>query len=352
MRGRDRCPSAGAVRHYWAPAWSDSVETGAANDAAPDDEETTMTQTTARQTDQTTISPVPGTVHGRPPAQTHAGPHGTHHGARPDTRTRRTLRFLAHLAEMVVVMVLGMMLLAPAWDVAGAALGVAALLARPDVAAVVMVADMVVAMTVWMRVRRHGWAAVGEMNAAMAAPFVVLLVLFWTGAVGAGGLMLWGHVLMVPAMAAAMLLRPAEYTEHAHGVDLGWLARRWPVLLALLLLAGTVAGGVGDVPAWLVVAMALVYPVVGVLRNQVRGRSMVVLQAAGLAVFAGVSLLAGALAGQDAGAWVLAAGLVGHGVWDVLHHRAGAVVWRWYAEACVVYDVLLAAAVLATTFGS
>ncbi|GAA4688420.1 hypothetical protein GCM10023198_03520 [Promicromonospora umidemergens] len=265
------------------------------------------------------------------------------------TPGRKALRFLAHLAEMVVVMVLGMLLLAPAWDWAGSAIGIEAVLARPDVAAVVMVLDMVAAMTVWMRVRRHGWAAIREMNAAMAAPFAALLVLFWAGAVSAGDLMLWGHVLMVPAMAGAMLLRRAEYTEHVHGFDLAWLRRRWPVLLGLTLLAGTIAGGTGDLPAWLILAMALVYPVVGVLRSRIRGRSMVVLQAAGLAVFAGISLLAGALVGQDTGAYVLVAGLVGHGVWDVFHHRADAVVWRWYAETCVVYDLLLAAAVLAAT---
>ncbi|MFC8799130.1 hypothetical protein ACFT2C_15450 [Promicromonospora sp. NPDC057138] len=148
----------------------------------------------------------------------HGAEHDTAHGTRPATRGRKVGRFLAHLVEMVVVMVLGMMLLGPAWDWAGAALGIEAVLGRPDVGAVVMVLDMVAAMTVWMRVGRHGWAPIWEMNAAMAAPFAVLLVLFWLGAVGAGDLMLWGHVLMVPAMAGAMLLRPAEYTEHVHGL--------------------------------------------------------------------------------------------------------------------------------------
>lgn len=284
----------------------------------------------------------------------HGGTHAATHHIAPTTRWRKVLRFHAHLVEMVVVMVLGMMLLAPAWDWFGAAVGIEALLARPDVGAVVMVLDMVAAMTVWMRVRRHGWPAIWEMNAAMAAPFAVLLVLFWVGAVGAGDMMLWGHVLMVPAMAGAMLLRPAEYTEHVHGFDLVWLRERWPVLVGLLLLVGTLAGaGAGSgVPTWLVFAMALVYPVVGLLRNSIRGRSMVLLQVAGLAVFGGISLLAGVLVGQDTGAYVLAAGLVGHGVWDAFHHRANAVVWRWYAETCIVYDVLLAAAVLASTLGS
>lgn len=270
----------------------------------------------------------------------------------PTTSGRKALRFLAHLAEMVVAMLLGMMLLAPAWDWVGAALGMEVVLVRPDVAAVVMVLDMVVAMTVWMRVRRHGWPAIGEMNAAMAAPFAVLLVLYWAGAATADGMTLWGHVLMVPAMAGAMLLRPAEHTAHTHGFDLVWLRGRWPVLIGLMLLVGTIAGGAADVPTWLVLAVALVYPVVGILRNSIRGRSMVLLQAAGLVVFAGISLLAGALVGQNTGAYVLAAGLVGHGVWDVFHHRANAVVWRWYAETCIVYDLLLAAAVVAVTLGT
>ncbi|MFD2795624.1 hypothetical protein ACFS27_18840 [Promicromonospora vindobonensis] len=147
----------------------------------------------------------------------HPAAHPGAHPFRPATRRRRVLRFLAHLAEMVVVMVLGMMLLAPVWDWSGAAFGIEAVLGRSDVAAMVMVLDMVIAMTAWMRVRRHGWAPVWEMNAAMAAPFAVLLVLFWLGAVTADDMMLWGHVLMVPAMAGAMLLRRAEYTEHTHG---------------------------------------------------------------------------------------------------------------------------------------
>ncbi|MCF4120912.1 hypothetical protein L1785_07955 [Antribacter sp. KLBMP9083] len=163
--------------------------------------------------------------------------YGAHvHGAGSATRGRKVVRFLAHLAEMVVVMVLGMMLLAPAWGWAGTVLGIEALLDRPDVSAVVMVLDMVAAMTVWMRVRRHGWAAIWEMNAAMAAPFAVLLVLFWARVATAGDVMLWGHVLMVPAMAGAMLLRRAEYTEHVHGLDLVWLGPRWPMVLGLVLL--------------------------------------------------------------------------------------------------------------------
>ena len=38
-------------------------------------------------------------------------------------------------------------------------------------------------------------------------PLAVLLVPFWTGVISGGAFMVVGHVLILPAMAAAMLLR-------------------------------------------------------------------------------------------------------------------------------------------------
>jgi hypothetical protein len=282
-------------------------------------------------------------------------------------RGRAAGRFLLHLAEMVATMLVGMLVLGAAREGA-VALGVPALPARPDLDAMLMVGDMVVAMTLWMRLRRHGWAAIGWMDAAMAAPFAVLLPLYWTGLVTAGGLMLWGHVLMVPAMAAAMLLRAGEYTGHGRaghehaghehaghehaghghgrrGLDLAWLGRRWPVALALVLFVLTTAPDDGSVPPWVVAGIAAMYPLLGMLRRSIRDRWTALLQAAGVAVFAGIAVLA-SVADPVTGALVVAAGLIGHAVWDAFHHRAGAVVWRWYAEACVYYDLLLAAAVV------
>lgn len=286
--------------------------------------------------------------HGGPRA--HGNPSGSPHPAARETPARGVLRFLLHLVEMVVAMVAGMMLFAPLWDLGAAAVGAERVLARPDVAALTMLADMLVAMTLWMRVRRHSWRAIAEMDAAMAAPYAVLLPLLWAGALDASGLMLWSHVAMVPAMAAAMLWRRAGYTGHgeghAHGLDLRWLADRWPVLPALALLTLTLLGG-GDVPAWILAPIAAVYPVMGALRGSIRGLPMWRLQLVGLAVFAGIALVALAVAGTTAAAFVSVAGLVGHAVWDAFHHRAGAVVYRWYAEACVVYDLLLAVAIVA-----
>ena len=44
-------------------------------------------------------------------------------------------------------------------------------------------------------------------------PFLVLLVPFWAGAITADALMTWGHVLMLPAMAAVLLLKSDEYSH-------------------------------------------------------------------------------------------------------------------------------------------
>ena len=43
---------------------------------------------------------------------------------------------------------------------------------------------------------------------------------------------------------------------------------------------------------------------------------------------------------------MLAAGWLAHAAWDVAHHRADRVVPRWYAELCMVCDLIIAAALL------
>jgi hypothetical protein len=122
--------------------------------------------------------------------------------------SRRTWDFVRHYLEMVVAMLAGM--LALGWLEGLVAPG----LSLPtELAVLLMATNMSLGMAVWMRVRRHAWRAVAEMSAAMYVPFALLLVPFWTGLLDGGGLMLWGHVLMLPAMALVMLVRPAEYAH-------------------------------------------------------------------------------------------------------------------------------------------
>jgi hypothetical protein len=123
-------------------------------------------------------------------------------------------RFARHFAEMVVAMAVGMVALHPVWMVVLDAVGAPGLMHNPYTGALIMATNMTVAMSAWMKVRGHRWRPIAEMGAAMYVPFLLLFVPFAFGLIGDGALMLWGHVLMLPAMATAMLLRPDEY---AHG---------------------------------------------------------------------------------------------------------------------------------------
>ncbi|MEV7549310.1 hypothetical protein AB0N89_06775 [Amycolatopsis sp. NPDC089917] len=124
----------------------------------------------------------------------------------PKTRNRAVPHFVRHAVEMVLAMVAGMIVLEPVWS-----------FVWPDLAknvtasALVMATNMSLGMALWMRIRRHGWASIAEMSAAMYLPYVLFLPFFWTGLVSGMTLMTAGHVLMVPAMLAAMFRRRAEY---------------------------------------------------------------------------------------------------------------------------------------------
>ena len=124
------------------------------------------------------------------------------------SRRRRAWSFVRHYLEMVVAMFAGMFALGPLegllWP---------ALTARPDVGVLVMATNMSVGMTAWMRLRGPPWRGIAEMCASMYLPFAALLGPFEAGAISEDALMTWGHVLMFPAMALVMALRPSE---HAH----------------------------------------------------------------------------------------------------------------------------------------
>jgi peptidoglycan/LPS O-acetylase OafA/YrhL len=116
-------------------------------------------------------------------------------------------RFALHYLEMVAAMVVGMMVLAPVWQVAWPGHA-----DRPDTAALAMATDMSVAMAGWMAVRGHGRRGIALMSAAMVLPFAVLALPYWAGLMPGSWLLPLGHVLMLPLMAVVMLL-PAGH-EH------------------------------------------------------------------------------------------------------------------------------------------
>jgi flagellar biosynthetic protein FliP len=139
--------------------------------------------------------------------QTVSPPIGTEH-VHQHSVGRAIWHFIRHYLEMVAAMLVGMFALGALED-----LGWPALTTRADVAAMVMATNMSLGMAAWMRFRGHSWRGITEMSASMYLPFAVLLVPYWAGLAGEGVLMTWGHVLMLPAMALVMLLRPAEYTH-------------------------------------------------------------------------------------------------------------------------------------------
>ena len=129
-------------------------------------------------------------------------------GPVPSLRSRRSTAWhlVRHYLEMVVAMLIGMVLLGLLQQLAWPSLNF-----YSAVGALVMATDMAIGMGAWMRVRGHSWRGIAEMSASMYAPFIALLVPYWTGAVSGAELMAWGHLLMFPAMALVMYLRPAEY---------------------------------------------------------------------------------------------------------------------------------------------
>lgn len=124
--------------------------------------------------------------------------------ARPGLR-----RFLGHYLEMVLAMLAGMGLLALPWMLIWPGLR-----DHPVADTLVMAANMTVGMAAWMALRGHARQMIVEMSAAMAAPFLLLLLPLAAGAITAGTLTMAGHTLMFLTMLAAMLLRRHDYTHH------------------------------------------------------------------------------------------------------------------------------------------
>jgi hypothetical protein len=129
-------------------------------------------------------------------------------------------RFWWHYLEMVIAMLIGMGVFWPVWIGLFALLDRPELMERGDLAAVRMAVNMTAGMAIWMRIRGHGWRDILEMSVAMSAPFFVLLVPHWMGALSADTLMVAAHSVMFVTMLLAMWWRKdvysADHSSHAH----------------------------------------------------------------------------------------------------------------------------------------
>jgi hypothetical protein len=125
--------------------------------------------------------------------------------------------FIRHLIEMIVAMFVGMAVLGGVVSLVFGLLGHPTLTHYAGLRGLLMTGYMTVGMTVWMRHRHHGWAAIGEMAAAMLAPYLLLIVPFWAGLLSASAFLGAMHVLMLPSMILAMLHRRGEYSQDHRG---------------------------------------------------------------------------------------------------------------------------------------
>ncbi|QCB92328.1 hypothetical protein [Cellulomonas shaoxiangyii] len=279
---------------------------------------------------------------------------GHHRTATTTARPPRgpAVTFALHLGGMVLAMLLGMLLLAPVATGLAAAVGWDLAAAGPEAAALVMATTMTLGMAVWMVHRGHGPRAVGEMSAAMVLPFAAGLAPYWAGLVSAADALVVGHVLMLPAMAAVMLLRRDRYTGgHVHApAPTAWgrgveaVAHRWPTLLALGLTFDSWLRP-GILPAWTLVVLGGEYLVIGAVRREFRGDRLLAAHVAGFVLYLGLAAVAATAPAAVAGP-VVAAGWLLHVGWDAALYRAGRVTWRWFAEACAVIDLVLGVTVL------
>src|SRR3954447_6072836 len=134
----------------------------------------------------------------------------------------RTLTFIRHYVEMVVVMFAGMIVLGLPGEAALHAMGTGTSELRQDAPAVVflcMAATMTLPMVAWMRYRGHTWQPALEMAASMIIPTLAAIALLAAGVLGFTALMGLEHVAMLLGMLIAMLARIGEYTSHAHHDD-------------------------------------------------------------------------------------------------------------------------------------
>jgi len=140
----------------------------------------------------------------------------------------------------------------------------------------------------------------------------------------------------VEALASAMLLLPMWYLVITATGRRSWT---WPVLVVGI--AAFVLLRMQDrvEPAVVLLATALVAVLWGAMRGGL-GRPSFLLQVSGLVAYGGLAL-AGLVLAPEVGRYVVAAGWFGHGLWDLAHARADAGVSRSGAEWCGVVDVLI-----------
>jgi hypothetical protein len=96
---------------------------------------------------------------------------------------------------------------------------------------------------------------------------------------------------------------------------------------------------------WVFLGLAALFVGYGLLHGAAHPIDGLPLQAITMVGFGTVAAIAFIVNG-DVGAYLVAAGLLGHAAWDVYHHWVNKVVVRSMAEFCCALDTLLAVAIV------
>lgn len=130
---------------------------------------------------------------------------------------------------------------------------------------------------------------------------------------------------------------------------LGRPSAAWPLFLVTFVVITATRIGVVSIDAtWIFLGLAALFVGYGFLHRAAYSIESLPLQAIAMVGFGAVAAIALILNGA-LGAYLVAAGLLGHASWDVYHHWANKVVVRSMAEFCCVLDTTLAVAIVIAT---
>lgn len=119
---------------------------------------------------------------------------------------------------------------------------------------------------------------------------------------------------------------------------------RWPTWLALLMTFDNLIDP--SVPSpWILLILPAGYLAIGAARKALRPPRVLALQLGGLLGYLTLVLVAVSVS-QTLALYLVAAGWLGHALWDLAHYRARKIVPRAYAEWCGVIDTVIGLSVL------
>ena len=106
----------------------------------------------------------------------------------------------------------------------------------------------------------------------------------------------------------------------------------WPAFfVSVVVITAAKVGWIGSDATWFLIGLAALLAGYGLLRGATRPTGGLPLQAAAMVGFGAIAAIALIMNGQ-VGAYLVAAGLLGHAAWDAYHHWANKVVSRSLAE--------------------